>query len=360
MLDGPDTFRPIQSRSDQEIRGKMDERSAAPEPRVIRQVATTVYSSFAMLAGMQLDVFSMLKDGPMVAEQLADAMGLESSKLERLLYALVAAGLLTVNDRAFSNTEEAAAFLVRESPNYVGEHPHTSPVLNFYNWSGALKTAESIRTGVPQDLYDFSVLSESDLESIFRATRPIACVAGKMLAEEYDFSSYSRLLDVGGGSGALAMALAEAYPNLAVTVAELRAVVPVARRLIEEAGASERVEVIAADVAQAPPPGSYDVAVLRALIQVLSREQASRALVHIGEVIQPGGAIYVLGHMLDDSRTSPLGEAGMDLVFLNTYDEGACYTEQEHKDWLSAAGFKEFERAVLPNGDGVLLARKCE
>jgi hypothetical protein len=50
-----------------------------PEPKVIKKLTTTVYSSFAMLTGMQLDVFTPLRAGPMSAEQIAKAIGVEAS-----------------------------------------------------------------------------------------------------------------------------------------------------------------------------------------------------------------------------------------------------------------------------------------
>src|SRR5262245_10814329 len=90
------------------------------QPTTIQHLATAVYPSFAMLAGMQLDVFTPLKDGPMTAAQLADLLGVNTDKLSRLLYALVAADLLTVVGDRFANTAEAARFLVRGQPTYLG------------------------------------------------------------------------------------------------------------------------------------------------------------------------------------------------------------------------------------------------
>ena len=49
-----------------------------------------------MLAGMQLDLFTPLKDGPMSTEQIADALGVRPDNLKGLLYALLAAELLVV------------------------------------------------------------------------------------------------------------------------------------------------------------------------------------------------------------------------------------------------------------------------
>lgn len=89
------------------------------QPNTIERLGNAVYPSFAMLAGMQLDLFTPLKDGPMTAEQIADALGVRAAKLEPLLYALVAAELLTVEGDRFANTDEANTFLVRTSPNYL-------------------------------------------------------------------------------------------------------------------------------------------------------------------------------------------------------------------------------------------------
>src|SRR4030095_5529251 len=89
-------------------------------PENIERLAMAVYPSFAMLAGMELDVFTTLKDGPLTGRQVAATLGVDSVRLKALLYALVAAGLLTVDDERFSNTREASQFLVRGRPDYVG------------------------------------------------------------------------------------------------------------------------------------------------------------------------------------------------------------------------------------------------
>jgi hypothetical protein len=56
----------------------------------------------------------------MRAEQLAAVLGVGAAKLSPLLYALVAADLLTVEGVRFANTLEADTFLVRGKPTYLG------------------------------------------------------------------------------------------------------------------------------------------------------------------------------------------------------------------------------------------------
>ena len=104
---------------------------------------------------MQLDLFTPLKEGPLSAEQLADTFGVGFTKLEFLLYALVAATLLRMEGDLFSNTAEADHYLVRGQPEYIG-HRHGSIATRYAN---VLKTAESIRTGTGQAMIDFSAIS---------------------------------------------------------------------------------------------------------------------------------------------------------------------------------------------------------
>jgi hypothetical protein len=77
--------------------------------------------------------------------------------------------------------------------------------------------------------------------------------------------------------------------------------------------------------------------------------------------VNPDGAIYITGSgIIDNSRTSPPDLVGFNLVFINVYDEGRAYTEQEHKDWLEEAGFGDFERIIQPDGSSIITARKMK
>jgi SAM-dependent methyltransferase len=327
------------------------------EENLIPGLTAAVYPAFALLAGMQLDLFTPLNDGPMSVEQIAAGLGVGSAKLKPLLYALGVAGLLNVEGELFANTEVANRFLVRGSPLcMVDTHELLSDL-----WNAALKTAESIRTGTPQAEYNYSAMSQDELEQFFRGEHPYAVAYGRELVARYDFSSYHTLLDVGGGSGGLAIAVTEACPHIQATVVDLPTVTPVTQHFIDEAGAEDRVRVIATDVIRDSLTGSYDVAVLSALIQVLSPDDARRTLKNVSKVVNPDGAIYITGSgIIDNSRTAPPDLVGFNLVFINVYDEGQAYTEQEHKDWLEEAGFGDFERIIMPDERSIIVARKMK
>ena len=100
---------------------------SVPEKVILDSIAEPVYRATSVLAGMQLDLFTRLKDGPLSAGQVAATIGVQTTKLRPLLYALVVVGLLTVEDGLFANTAEADYYLVRGRPSYRGIGPSSGP-----------------------------------------------------------------------------------------------------------------------------------------------------------------------------------------------------------------------------------------
>jgi hypothetical protein len=321
--------------------------ATAAGPETINKLRSAADAAFAMLAGMQLDLFTPLKNGPMTAEQIAAGIGVAPGRLRLLLYCLVAAGLLTEDNGRFANTPEANEFLVKGAPSYMGNR-HGSIA---HRWTSALKTAESIRTGVPQAKLDFSNSPQEELEKFLRNINASTIPAAHALLDKCDFSSAKTLVDVGSGGAGLAITITKACPHILATAIDLPQVVPIAQKIVEEAGATNRIKVIAADVVGGPLPGAYDVAVLRGLLQVLSPEAARLVVKHIGAAVNPGGKIYVIGQILDDSRISPAEAVGFNLAFINAYEAGESYTESEYRGWLTEAGFVDIERANFLLGD---------
>jgi hypothetical protein len=119
------------------------------------------------------------------------------------------------------------------------------------------------------------------------------------------------------------------------------------RRLVDLAGIHSGAKVL-------------DVVILRGVLQCLSPEEARLAVKNTAAAINPGGILFIVAQILDDSRLSPPEALGYNLVFLNTFDAGESYTEQEHRAWLIEAGFVDIERAkfLLPDRHGLIKARK--
>lgn len=324
-------------------------------PETINRIADGAYPALALLAGMRLDLFTPLEHGPMTAEEIAQVIGVGSAKLKPLLYALVAADLLTVDGGWFANTAESGHFLVAGKPEYIG-HRHANMARR---WNSVLHTAESILDGKAHAKLDFSDIGENELEAFARGLHQETFNAGRDLVVRYDFSKHRNLLDVGGGTGGMSFAAVEAHPQIRATIADLPAMTPITQRSVTEAGLSEQIQVMTTDLVESVLEGSYDAVIMKSFIQVLNPDQVRRALANVHRVTEPDGTVYILGAVLDESRLSPPEAVASSLNFLNIYDGGQAYTQGEYRDWLTEAGFVDVERVVTSNGTSIVTARKA-
>lgn len=203
-------------------------------------------------------------------------------------------------------------------------------------------------------------MCEEEMAAFLRGQHFNAVAAGEQLARIYDLSRFHRILDVGAGSGGVTIGALRGCAGLNVTVADLPKVLPVTRHFLEEAAVSDRVSMISIDLLAGAPDGTYDLAIMRNLIQILSLEDALTALRHVAESLVPGGTLLVVGSMLEDSRQLPVNLVGLNLVFLNIYDDGLIYAEGEYRALLVEAGFADIavRRGEMPTGNVLISARK--
>jgi ribosomal protein L11 methylase PrmA len=308
----------------------------------------------AVRAALQLGLFTPLASGPMTAGDMADALGVKPRRLEALLYQLVLSEFLTVSDGRFANTDMAAYYLVEGSPTYVGAI-HGIWTENF---NALMQTAQSIRTDTAQNKVDFSRISHEQLGRFIKGLHGSAVATGRSLSKQSQFAEARSLIDVGGGSGGLAIALCQEHPRLQATVLDLPAVIPFAEEMVEEAGLADRITVDTVDIVNDPIEGDFDIAIARALFQVLPADQCGRAAQNIGTGVTRGGTLFVIGFATDDSRLSPTEAVGLNLIFMSMFDGGQAYTESEYRRWLSDAGFAEISREPYLMGNSLITARK--
>jgi hypothetical protein len=321
----------------------------------IQRLQRAVAPALAMLAGMKLELFTALATGPATAAEIAGRFGVDAERLSRLLYALVVAGLLNEEDGRFANTEEAREFLVAGKPGYVGSAHALLSTL----WHADLTTAESIRSGEPASLHDYSTASDEETRRFLAGLQASAVAAGRDLAKRFDFSRFRSVIDIGGGSGGLLGGLREQNPKLLGTLFELPRVAAIAASMLRDSGLSDHITIESGDILTGPPSGQYDVAVLRAFLQVLSREDAARAVRHAAAALHPGGSLFIIGAgILDNDRRGPSSAVFMSVTFMNLYRAGTSYTEAEHFAWLADAGCKDPERILLPTGSSIIRATR--
>jgi acetylserotonin N-methyltransferase len=122
----------------------------------------------------------------------------------------------------------------------------------------------------------------------------------RALADNLDLSNYSSVLDAGGGSGVMSIALARKYKHLKACVLDIEPVVNVAKKIIRKEKLTKRIDTLAGDHDKHIPDG-YDV------VMYCDAEIGDGSTLKLAYDSLPAGGLVVLceDYSLDD-LTAPL------------------------------------------------------
>ncbi|MER7177317.1 methyltransferase [Streptomyces mesophilus] len=174
----------------------------------------------AIRAAATLRIGESLDDGPRTARELAAVVGADAGALERMLAHLAAKGVL---DR---DGEGRYTLTALGAPLHSADTSDLHPWLDMASPVGRadlslVELLHSVRTGLPgfplrygASFWD-DLATTPDRQERFDAhmSRDIG-TEGPALAAAYDWAALGRVLDVGGGNGALLTALLKAHPDL--------------------------------------------------------------------------------------------------------------------------------------------------
>lgn len=319
----------------------------------IEKLFAGVAPALALRAALELEVFTKIGDGAVTADSLGAMLEVDPSRLSRLLYALASIDLLDVEGGQFRNGPEASTFLDAAKPTYRGGDHELLQEL----WSADLLTADSLRENRPAALHDFSEAGPEAAAAFSRKVAPGALSFGRILAREIDLSAVGSVIDIGGGPGTVLVGLRERWPHVVATLMELPPVAVAARAILSEHGA-EDVVVEDGDIVASPSRGRHDLAILKAVIQVLPPDQARRSILNAAGCLKPGGEIVIAGWgVIDDDLLGPPDGVFLNLTFLNLYRHGESYTDSQYRKWMAAAGFCDITRSRLSDGCTLFRAR---
>lgn len=326
----------------------------------VRQLSSIGYgfmASKAMFAALDLDLFTSLALHPMQLDDLALDKAVPASRLQTLMSALCALGLVgRDNDGAYRNSPAADAYLNSASPSYYGDYFRFQIDRQIYPHFGHLLPA---MRGTPGPrFYELAVDPEETRR--FSVAQHVGSLGpAHILTRRLGSVPWRNVLDVAGGTGAFSITLCRANSEMRATILDYPNVCDVASAYVEEAGLSDRVAMVPGDARATEWPAGQDAVIMSYLLSAVSRDDICDLLIRAFEALLPGGTLVLHDFMVNDDLDGPTS-AALWLLFNVISDPDA---PQLHPRLLSSAaidaGFvdpQEFE--LLPGITRVVTARK--
>ena len=289
-----------------------------------------------ILTGAELGVFTLLSGELKSADEITSALGTKPRGMVILLDALTAMGLLTKNGGKYTSPPEVAASLSAESPQTVLPMVKHAAGL-WQRWS---QLTDIIRQGSvdrPPAVFE----EQEQLEAFILAMHVLGRHAADEIAEQAQANACTNLLDVGGATGTYAEAFLRKYPDMRATVFDRPPVIELARKRLIQTDVVDRITLTAGDFYTDELPSGHDLALLSAIIHQNSLEQNLELCRKVYRALVPGGRILIRDHVMSPDRTHPPAGAMFAVNMLVATTGGNCYTFDEVRTALDAAGFTQ-------------------
>jgi len=251
-----------------------------------------------MLTGIELKVFNQLSE-PKSADAVAQAIGAHPRNTGVFLDSLTAIDLLQKKNGLYRNSPIAQAFLVEESPTYLG-------ALLQLQYSQILpeNLSQLIIEG-PQPIPEMAFSEEKFAQEYASYERAHdAQMMVKIVAELPEFPSFQRMLDLGGGPGLIGMAVVAAHPSMKGVIFDLPPMVKAAETFIREYGMEDRIEVLGGDGFLDSIGEGYDLVLVCSSLQSY-KDKLDGMVKKVYDALNLGGVFisYFIG--LTQERTKP-------------------------------------------------------
>ena len=336
--------------------------SSSVTPDYIMQLGLGFWASKTLLSAVELDLFTELAKGPATAEAVVERLRLHPRGARDFLDALVALKMLE-RDREgrYYNAPEAATFLDRSKPSYMGGMLEMANARLYPFW-GSL--TEALRTGRPQnearsgdDFFGALYADPARLEGFLSAMSGLSLGAARAIAQKFPWGNYATFIDVGGAQGGVPVQLALAHTHLKGGNFDLPEVGPVFEKYVAAHGLSDRLKFHPGNFFKDPMP-SADVLVMGHILHDWNLEEKRVLLKKAYDALPEGGALIVFEALIDDERRENALGLLMSLNMLIETPGGFDYTGADCQCWMREAGFRETRVEHLAGPDSMVVGIK--
>lgn len=305
-------------------------------PEALIQMITGFWISQAIYAAAKLGIADLVKAGPKPCEELAQATGMPTHTLYRLLRALASVGVFREGEEGRFGLTPLAEYLQTGVPSSLRAFAIMQSELQYRAYGEVLHSVKTGETAFNlvwgQELFPYLTQHPTAAAVFDEAMRNYTMQVAAGIVAAYDFSQFGTLVDVGGGNGTLLTAVLQAHPTLCGVLFDLPHVAEEAKQRL-----AERCAIRGGDFFAAVPSGG-DAYLLKWIIHDWDDERAVTLLKNCHRAMTAHGKLLVIEAVIPPGN-APFFHKWTDLTMLVIVG-GRERTEAEYHALFEAAGFK--------------------
>jgi hypothetical protein len=309
-------------------------------PAVFR-MATAYWASQTIYVAAKLGIADLLGEGSKSGEEIASATGTNSKSLARLTKALVALGVLAVDeDNRFWLTGIGAP-LQSAMPGSMRSIILTFGEEHYLAWGNLIDSVKCDRPafdgvyGLP--LFEYLAQNSGAARIFNEGMTDLTSQMALAVVLAYDFSGSRVVADIGGGHGVLLDGILRSNPSTMGILFDTELVIEGASLGIANEGISDRRQDLGGDFFELVPQGA-DVYILKNVLHDWSDDQAVHILRNCRCAMGPQGKLLVIETVLPLSADPAFGSL-LDLNML-VMSGGRERTKDEYCSLLEEGGFR--------------------
>lgn len=315
---------------------------------------TAFIASRFVISAERLQIFRILHGKKLTADQVGNKVKIHPKHREPFLNVLLSLGLLTKVGKRYKNSALADKYFVKErSPQwttiYSGEN--LEEYESFLVLEEILTSGRNCQSILGKKRQFYMERMRSDRKWADDFTRMLFYHHqddAKKLAQKLNLTGYTNLLDVGGGSGVMSIALARKFKSLKATVLDIGPVCDAAKRIIRKERMGGRVKVLCQNMNR-PFPKGFDV-IMFCDIGLIKTSLLTKAF----KSLPTGGLVVLVDEFASDDGTEPLNRLMMQI----RSKEPWIKTRAQVVDDLKSVGFRSVKKTRLHNELWLILGQK--
>jgi 2-polyprenyl-3-methyl-5-hydroxy-6-metoxy-1,4-benzoquinol methylase len=296
----------------------------------------------ALKTAVDLEVFTAIAEGNTTAATIAKRCQAAERGVRTLCDFLTIHGFLTKNGTQYGLAPDAALFLDRRSPAYIGGAMDF--MLSPRSREAFSKLTDVVRHGGTVMGEGSTVAENPEWVTFARAMMPLMRMPAQMMAAELRRGGEARkVLDIAAGHGIYGISVAKENPEAQVYAADWKNVLEVAKANAQAMGVADRYNLIPGSAFETDFGSGYDLVLIPNFLHHFDVPTCTTFMKKVRAALKPGGRAAVLEFIPNADRVTPPTAAAFSMIMLVNTPSGDAYTFAEIESIGKNAGFARVE-----------------